>query len=155
MRRGPLSGHHLNLNSIHRTKKWILGQRQWFVVVKMLLVRESYSLNTSIGLCFSVLNRSDETSLTPSSCCTVWEHNRLKHHHTTASGCSHAIYIYMHAAGHSQPRCLRSQRIYNSLRTCTKTMCRETARRDGVSRGYDRQVLPISCGWWWWASPGL
>lgn len=56
---------------------------------------------------------------------------------------------------HSQPCCLRSQRRYKSWRARRRAVCRGTAWLDGVSRGYKRQPLPISCGWWWWASPGL
>lgn len=115
-----LSAPHENINNVGGTKKEICGQRRWLVVVGTLLVRESYSLSTSIGLCFSVRNWSDKTPLTPGSRCAVCERNRLKHRHATAPGCSHAV-----RARSSRAVCAVNAGISHRLRAGKKSTCRE------------------------------
>lgn len=85
-----LPGHHWN--SLHsRTKAKILLPASVAAWCQNVSCQRELQPNTCISLCFSVRNRSDKTSLTPSSCCAVWVHNRLKHHSASASGCSQAI----------------------------------------------------------------
>lgn len=152
MEKVPLSSHYWNINTIHRTKKMILRPAAVACCCQNASRQRELQPERMYWLVFQCAKQ-------------VWQNitdARLMLHRLGAQQVKtpphHSFRLfscYMHAPAHSQSCCLRSQRLYKSSHTCRKIMCRELAWLDGVSRGYERQVLPISCGWWWWASPGL
>lgn len=148
-----LPGHHWN--SLHsRTKAKILLPASVAAWCQNVSCQRELQPNACISLCFSVRNRSDKTPLTPSSCCTVWvQHKQVK----TPQRPSFRLFSgYMCALRPTASHAVCVVDTYISHRAHAGEPCAGKWPGSMLCPGaMGDRLLPISCGWWWWASPGL